>query len=276
MDREEAEIGGPAAEAAAPEAEGRGGRARKKTKVFTIEAKEEAGEREVPTGRGALLSDMPNVVANFSEVTYSNPHLKILHSLCLGVGKKREFKANLMRFSGVVYPAGREEDAREALEEKCLKLQLKDLCSVMDLADIERGASSFDRNPTKPMLAARLADWLEKPSESGRSKRKLRTLKGAAKGGKKSSGAPKRKRAPKATSPKKAARRAAPPARVELNIPGTSAEAVERKIASIVASGDINTITVKNVRTELEEWLDEDLSAHRDGIRQLVMDALQA
>lgn len=274
-----------AAAETAPEAPAPGSRARRVRKQVETYVPPEEVEKSVvvSTGKGTPLSEMDNVVANFKEVTWSNPHLKMLHSIVFGVGKKKEFKSHLLEFSGLVYPNGKEETEKEKIKAKIWKLQMNDLKSVIDLVDIERGHESFEekKNPTKEKLCDRLLKWLEEPAESGRSKRKMRALKGAAKSSnaKKSatkSEPKKRKAAPskKKTGAAKKAKTAPKKNDIDFDIPGATIEQVRTKVKSIVEKADKNEVTVKAVRKELEEWLDADLTDHKDAVRALAMEAL--
>mmetsp|Transcript_2220 Transcript_2220/g.9610 ORF Transcript_2220/g.9610 Transcript_2220/m.9610 type:complete len:293 (-) Transcript_2220:2314-3192(-) len=271
--------------------DGVGGRRRKKVSRFASYEETEPKERSIPEGRGTPLSEMPNVMANMREVTFSDPHLKMLHMLCLGVGKKREFKANLGKFCGVIFQEGKEEEGREALKAKAAKLGVADLQMVMDIADIERGSQSFGRNPTKEMLVDRLVAWLENPTPSDRNKRKLRMIKGASGEKKKASSAKKSTSKTSAKTSKASGRKRSSPAgsrgdkskkskvaevpETSLSIPGASIEQIRARVTHIVANGDPSAITVKEVRSQLEDWLDADLSNHKDAVRELVMEALQ-
>merc|ERR1712238_279832 len=60
----------------------------------------------------------------------------------------------------------------------------------------------------------------------------------------------------------------------EWNIPGVTLEKVRNKVQRIVEKSDKETLTVKSVRTTLEEWLDMDLAEHKDTIRSLTMEFL--
>ncbi|KAL3922579.1 MAG: hypothetical protein SGILL_002128 [Bacillariaceae sp.] len=256
-------------EEAAPASSGRAKRVRKQTDAFQPTA-EEAKTVEIPKGKGTPLKDMPNVVAHFSEVTWSDPHLKTLYNIVFGVGQRKNFKKHLLEFSGLS-----KEDPR--VEAKVLKLQMAQLKGILDLVDVERGAESFEekKQPTHQMLSERLMGWLEEPVESGRNKRKLKgaTVKsGSSSKSKKKTEPKKRKAAPakKQSSPAKKKK-----ADIEIDIPGTTVDQLRAKIKSIVDGGDKEKMTVKSIRKELEDWLDvDDLTEHKDGIRMLVMEAM--
>jgi len=61
---------------------------------------------------------------------------------------------------------------------------------------------------------------------------------------------------------------------VEWNIPGVTLDKVRDKVQRIIEGGDKETLTVKSVRTALEEWLDMDLTKHKDTVRSLTMEFL--
>lgn len=243
----------------------------------------------IPSGKGEKLEDMPRVVANFKNITWSDPHLKMLYSIVFGVGKKREFKTHLFQFNGVVFPEGKEEDEREKLKLKMYKLVLGDLKEVMDLCDIDRSAESFGTKgtPDKEMLCNRFLEWLECPKSSGK-KVKAPAKKAAAKKSPaaKTDSAKKRDRSKGATSKEKGSAKKAKGAAkakvvedndeiaINISIPGVSIEKVREKVKSIVENANREELTVKGVRKMLEEWLDEDLSEHKDAIRSLVMEAM--
>ena len=256
-------------EEAEPSGGGRAKRVRKQTEAFKPIA-EEVKTVEIPQGKGTKLKDMPNVVAHFSEVTWSDPNLKTLYNIVFGVGQKKNFKKHLLEFSGL--PEG---DTKA--EAKVLKLQMAQLKGILDLVDVERGAESFEekKQPTHQMLCERLVGWLEEPVESGRNKRKLKgatvktTVSKNKESKKKRKAAPAKKKSSASPAKKKKAEA------IEIDIPGTTVEQLRAKIKSIVDSGDKQKMTVKSIRKELEEWLDvDDLSEHKDGIRMLVMEAL--
>jgi hypothetical protein len=49
---------------------------------------------------------------------------------------------------------------------------------------------------------------------------------------------------------------------------------LREKVRSIVSTGNRDTLSVKSIRSMLEEWLDTDLDDHKDAIRTIVMDEL--
>jgi hypothetical protein len=171
------------------------------------------------------------------------------------------------------------------------KLKIDQLKEVMDLCDIDRSQESFGKkNPDKDMLCNRFLEWLEEPKASGKklkgiskkssAKRKssssAATAAAASKAPKKS---PEKKSKKELSKPKpKKKKAAAKPADddddIEVNIPGVSTDKIRARIEGIVANADRESVTVKDVRKKLEEWLDTDLSAHKDAIRALVMDVM--
>lgn len=163
------------------------------------------------------------------------------------------------------------------------KLKLDQLKQVMDLCDIDRSAESFGgkKNPDKDMLCTRFLEWLKEPKASGKklkgaskkaSAKRKSSSSAAAKAPKKSSPA---KKAKKETSkPKKKKQSATPADDDDINIPGVSTDKIRAKIKSIVANADKESVTVKDVRKKLEDWLDMDLVEYKNSIRTLVMDVM--
>ena len=163
------------------------------------------------------------------------------------------------------------------------KLKLDQLKQVMDLCDIDRSAESFGgkKNPDKDMLCTRFLEWLKEPKASGKklkgaskkaSAKRKSSSSAAAKAPKNSSPA---KKAKKETSkPKKKKQSATPADDDDINIPGVSTDKIRAKIKSIVASADKESVTVKDVRKKLEDWLDMDLVEYKNSIRTLVMDVM--
>lgn len=155
----------------------------------------------------------------------------------------------------------------------------------MDLCDIDRSTESFSekKNPDKDMLCTRFLEWLKEPKASGK-KPKGASKKAPAKRKSSSSDAAKapKKKAPakkakkEASKPKKKKQTAAPADddEEEVNIPGVSTEKIRSKIQSIVANADKDSVTVKDVRKKLEDWLDMDLVEYKNSIRALVMDVM--
>ena len=151
----------------------------------------------------------------------------------------------------------------------------------MDLCDIDRSMDSFEekKNPDKDMLSTRFLEWLQEPKASGKklkkasAKRKSSSSAAAAKAPKKKS--PPKKAKKEASKPKKKKKTATPADEdEEVNIPGVSTDKIRSKIQSIVANADKDSVTVKDVRKKLEDWLDMDLLEYKNSIRALVMDAM--
>jgi hypothetical protein len=283
---------------------GRRRRERKSIESF-VPGESNAKEKEAyPEGKGTKLKDIPNVVANFKSITWSDPHLRMLHTLAMrtGHGKKKELKSNLLEFSGIVYPDGKDdEEEREKTKEKMYKLKMPDLKSIMDLVDVDRSAASFgldgSKTPDKEDHCNRLLEWLEKPEASGKKKAKVA---GTAPKKAKETTAPKKRGRPskggspmKSTSPSKKAKRtpekkatatsaAKSPTKaqkknsdgIDLNIPGVDIVKLREKVKSLVENANREEVTVKGIRTTLEDWLDTDLSKHKDAIRSIVMEAM--
>lgn len=283
---------------------GRGRRERKSIESF-VPGESNAKEKEAYLdGKGTKLKDIPNVVANFKSITWSDPHLRMLHTLAMrtGHGKKKELKSNLLEFSGIVYPEGKDdEEERQKTKEKMYKLKMPDLKSIMDLVDVDRSAASFgldgSKTPDKEDHCRRLLEWLEKPEASGKKKAKVAAT--APKKAKETT-APKKRGRPskggspmKSTSPAKKAKKtpekkatttsaAKSPTKaqkstsdgIDLNIPGVDIVKLREKVKSLVENANREEVTVKGIRTTLEDWLDTDLSKHKDAIRSIVMEAM--
>jgi len=283
----------------------------------------------VPKGKGVKLSAMPNVVANFKDVTWSDPDLNSLHNVVFGQGRKKEYKANLLKFNGVVYSEGKEEAEKDKIRLKMYKLKMEALKATMDLADIDRSADSFEskKAPGKEELCERFLEWLENPEAKDKKTPKKGKRKSAGSAGKgsakketptkkakKTTPAKKTPPAKKAVSAKKtppakkavsakkktpikmnsakkkaatkkaATKKAATPTKgatkksatkaVDLNIPGIELDKLREKVKSIVENADRKELTVKMVRKMLEDWLDTDLTDHKDAIRSLVMEVM--
>lgn len=107
----------PAAETDKAASSGRAKRVRKSTTNYVPE-EETKKEIVIPDGKGMKLEDMPNIVAKFKDVTWSTPALKNLYSIVFGVGQKKNFKAHLLQFSGLVFPEGKEEAEKEKVQNK--------------------------------------------------------------------------------------------------------------------------------------------------------------
>jgi hypothetical protein len=285
------------------ESTSRGKRQRKSIQNFNPEEYDtQKKEIEIPSGNGVKLMDMPNVVDNFKAITWSDPHLKMLHSLIFGGrGKKKEFKAHLLQFNGLVYPEGKDaEEERAKLREKMYKLTLPELMSVMDLVDVPRYGSSFglekSKAPSKDDLCTRLLEWLEEPGASGNKRKDPPSKKRKSTPSSSNSGSAAKKSSSTKTSPstqKKKAAAASPKPKVvakvekkisskkpkaeeevNINIPGVDIDKLREKVRSIVQTGNRDTLSVKSIRAMLEDWLDTDLGGHKDAIRTIVMDEL--
>jgi hypothetical protein len=272
---------------------GREQRVRKSVDAYDPTADEkEKKELIIPEGKGEKLEDMPRVVANFKNVTWSDPHLKMLHTIVFGRGQKKEFKTHLLQFNGLVYPEGKEEEEQEKLKQKMYKLVLSDLKEVMDLCDINRSAESFPGKkgtPDKEMLCDRFLEWLEKPTASGKKVKgtPAKKVTPAKKSPAIKTDSAKKRGRPKGsgTKDKAPAKKAKGTAKAEVvedeedeginfKIPGTTIEKVREKVKSIVENANREELTVKGVRKILEEWLDTDLSEYKDAVRSLVMEAM--
>ena len=294
---------------------GRPKRVRKSTTNYVPE-EETKKETIIPEGKGEKLQDMPNVVAKFGDVTWSTPSLKSLYYIVFGVGKRADFKKNLLQFNGFNFTEDEEEAELEKVTQKVsflsesflqgdiispchfllkklilllvcaiqmYKLKWDQLKEVMVHCDIDRSAESFGgkKTPDKDMLCTRFLDWLKEPKASGK-KLKGSSKKASAKRKSSSSAtakAPKKKspakKAKKETSkPKKKKQTATSADDDEVNIPGVSTDKIRAKIKSIVANADKDSVTVKDVRKKLEDWLDMDLVEYKNSIRTLVMDVM--
>jgi len=264
------------------------GRPKRVRKSATNYVPEEETKKEIaiPDGKGEKLENMPNVVANFKDVTWSTPCLKSLYNIVFGVGKRADFKKHLLQFNGLSFSEDKEDAEYEKVSQKMYKLKLDQLKEVMDLCDIDRSTESFGgkKNPDKDMLSTRFLEWLKEPKASGK-KLKGATKKVSAKRKSSSSAtakAPKKKPPAKKTKkeapkPKKKKQTAAPADDdddEEVNIPGVSTDKIRSKIQSIVANADKDSVTVKDVRKKLEDWLDMDLAEYKNSIRALVMDVM--
>ena len=263
----------------------RGKRTRKSAVIYTVEEKPQK-EREIPDGKGEKLEQMPNVVDNFKAVTWSDPSLHDLYSIIFGQGKKKNFKEHLLQFNGVVYPEGKEETEKDKILAKMYKLKMDELKSAMDLADIDRTVQKGEK-ADKEELCRRFLAWLENPKASGKSakksskkrgKRKSTSDKGSAKKARAANTPAKEKKILKTkksaakSTPKTPSKKASKP--VQVKIAGVDIEKVRAKVKIIVENAEKADLTVKGVRKLLEDWLDTDLTDHKDVIRSLVMDVI--
>lgn len=270
----------------------RGKRIRKSTVNYTVEEKSQK-EKKIPLGKGEKLEQMPNVVDNFKAITWSDLDLQNLYSIVFGQGRKKQFKEHLLQFNGVVYPEGKEEAEKDKILAKMYKLKMDDLKAAMDLADVDRSAQRGEKGtPGKEELCSRFLDWLENPKASGK---KSGTKKGKRKrAGSSEKRSTKKSRSSHASTGKKtppvkkdipqiekSVTKSAPkttkaktPRQVQFDIPGVDIEKVREKVKSIVENAEKADLTVKGVRKLLEDWLDTDLTNHKDIIRSLVMDVI--
>lgn len=280
-----------------PTNSGRVKRERKSIEAFNPASTTAKVKEIYPDGKGTKLKDLPNVVANLQAITWSDPHLRMLHQIIFGgIAKKKELKSDLLEFSGIVYTKSKTEDDIKA---KMYKLKMDDLKEVMDLVDVDRSTKSFslaeNKSPDKEDHCIRLLEWLEKPKASGNKKGKLekaapKKRKSSEGGGKKSkvvtkvSPAPPEKKAKKKTDETKEKKVTTKPEKtqvtnsvadeIDLNIPGVDIDKLKAKVTNIVENGNRQELTVKSIRVILEEWLDTDLTEHKDAIRSIVMDAM--
>jgi hypothetical protein len=274
---------------------GRVKRERKSIEAFNPASTNAKVKEIYPDGKGTKLKDIPNVVANLQAITWSDPHLRMLHQIIFGgIAKKKELKSDLLEFSGIVYTKGKTEDDIKA---KMYKLKMDDLKEVMDLIDVDRSTKSFglaeNKSPDKEDHCIRLLEWIEKPKASGNKKGKLEKAapkkRKSSEGGKKSkvSPAPSVKKTKKTAETNEKKVSSKPPAKspttkvtnsvadeINLNIPGVDIDKLKAKVKSIVEHGNRQELTVKSIRLILEEWLDTDLTEHKDAIRSIVMDAM--
>ncbi len=96
------------------------GRPKRVRKSATNYVPEEETKKEIaiPDGKGEKLEDMPNVVSNFKDVTWSTPSLKSLYSIVFGVGKRADFKKHLLQFNGFSFPEEKEDAEFEKVLQK--------------------------------------------------------------------------------------------------------------------------------------------------------------
>ncbi|KAL7463853.1 hypothetical protein ACHAXS_004205 [Conticribra weissflogii] len=270
--------------APAPEPTRRSGRERRERKSteFLSPGEKEEKPKVIPAGKGTKFQDIPNIVAKFKEITWSNPHLHNLHMLVLGRGKKKDFKQNLLQFSGLVYPEGCDVEAeQDKVKFKMYKLKMDELRGVMDLCDVERVKED------KFNMCDRFLAWLEEPKASGKKVASASATAKKSPAKRKESPAVKKTGSAKKTPPAKKAKKETPkkspkPSNksgknhggIDFNIPGATIDQVREKVKSIVETADRTELTVKGVRKLLEEWLDADLSSYKEAIRSLVMEVM--
>mmetsp|Transcript_8184 Transcript_8184/g.17407 ORF Transcript_8184/g.17407 Transcript_8184/m.17407 type:complete len:471 (+) Transcript_8184:104-1516(+) len=260
---------------------GRERRERKSTE-FLSPGENEEKPKVIPVGKGTKFQDIPNIVTKFKEITWSDPHLHNLHMLVLGRGKKKDFKQNLLQFSGLAYPEGCDVEAeQDKVKFKMYKLKIDELKGVMDLCDIERVKED------KFNMCDRFLAWLEEPKASGRkrapasatvkkspAKRKESPAAKKAGSAKKTPPAKKAKKETPKKSPKSSKKSGKNDGGIDFNIPGTNIDKIREKVKSIVETANRTELTVKGVRKLLEEWLDADLSNYKEAIRSLVMEVM--
>jgi len=276
-------------------------RERKSIETYAPPSAETPKKFEIPDGEGEKLGDLPNVVSNFKGVTLSSDVIKDLHNVVFGggKGKKRALKNNLLEFSGLVYTEDGEEKEKEKVKvlERMYKLNLDGLKSVMDLADVNRAKLTDKDSLCNTFLA-----WLEKPTASGKEAKSAPKKKRKSSGSSKKAPAKKAKSSSSNTAEKKKSKKAesskkAPAKKAkssssnaaekkkskktksagevdDLGIPGVTREQLTEKIRSMIASADHGSVTVKDIRAQLEDFLDMDLEPFKDEIRGIVMNVL--
>lgn len=96
------------------------GRPKRVRKSATNYVPEEETKKEIaiPDGKGEKLENMPNVVANFKDVTWSTPCLKSLYNIVFGVGKRADFKKHLLQFNGLSFSEDKEDAEYEKVSQK--------------------------------------------------------------------------------------------------------------------------------------------------------------
>ncbi len=110
------------------------GRPKRVRKSATNYVPEEETKKEIaiPDGKGEKLEDMPNVVSNFKDVTWSTPCLKSLYSIVFGVGKRADFKKHLLQFNGFSFLEEKEDAEFEKVSQKvsCLSAYILGRCDI--------------------------------------------------------------------------------------------------------------------------------------------------
>jgi len=125
------------------------------------ESSEHKEEREIviPKGKGKKLGDIEHIAAQINKRPRSDDLLKLIHGTLLGkVTKKVEVKENLGAFCGVVYEDNKK--GRINLENKLNTILLKPLRQVNAFFGLSPEGERED-------VVGRLADWLEKPKDTG-------------------------------------------------------------------------------------------------------------
>ena len=244
-------------------------RERKSTMAYAPQ-QEVAKKTEIAEGAGTTLSEHPNVVDKFKAVTYSSDALHDLHHIVFGGrAKKTLLKGNLLAFSGLVYLDGKEDEAKEKVLARMYKLKLPPLKAAMDLVDFSTSGLKGKEEICDGFLA-----WLENPQPSGKklSSKKMGKRKSTSKK------APSKSKEEKKPAKKKAktASKAKDEAETLTMIPGVPEEKLRAKIKTIIGDSDVESVTVKDIRKQLEEWLDMELTDYKATIRSIVMNELSS
>lgn len=224
---------------------------------------------EIAEGSGEALSEHPNVVEKFKNVTYNSEALHDLHHIVFGGRvKKTLLKGNLMAFRGLVYPDGKEDEAKEKVLGRMYKLKLGPLKEAIGLADFSTSGLKGKEEICDGFLA-----WLENPQPSGKelaAKRKAKRKSTSKKAPSKS----KEEKKPVKKKAKKSASKAQD--ETAKMIPGVPEEKLRTKIKSIIGNSDVESVTVKDIRKELEDWLDMKLDDYKGTIRSITLDELSS
>jgi len=265
------------AESPAPPAKGGRSSTRERKSTTAYVPQQEAEKKtEIADGSGKALSDHPNVVDKFKAVTYSSESLHDLHHIVFGGRvKKTLLKGNLLAFSGLVYPDGKEDEAKEKVLGRMYKLKLSPLRAAIDLVDFSTSGLKGKEEICDGFLA-----WLENPQPSGKElsskkkgKRKSTSKKAPAKS--KEEKKPAKKKAK--SSAKSASKADEDDTQTLKMIPGVPEEKLRTKIKSIIGNSDVESVTVKDIRKQLEHWLDMDsLADYKETIRSIVMHELSS
>lgn len=125
---------GPDAPSTTKDTAASSGRPKRVRKSATNYVPEEETKKEIaiPDGKGEKLEDMPNVVANFKDVTWSTPCLKSLYNIVFGVGKRADFKKHLLQFNGLSFSEDKEDAEFEKVSQKvsCLSNSVLGRCDI--------------------------------------------------------------------------------------------------------------------------------------------------
>lgn len=264
------------AESPAPAKGGRSSTRERKSTTAYVPQQEVEKKTEIAQGSGTALSEHPNVVDKFKAVTYSAESLHDLHHIVFGGRvKKTLLKGNLLAFSGLVYPDGKEDEAKEKVLGRMYKLKLGPLKAAIDLVDFSTSGLKGKEEICDGFLA-----WLENPQPSGKElsskkkgKRKSTSKKAPAKS--KEEKKPAKKKAK--SSAKSASKADEDDTQTLKMIPGVPEEKLRTKIKSIIGNSDVESVTVKDIRKQLEDWLDmESLTDYKETIRSIVMHELSS